>query len=91
VFPLAEMLTYVKSGLSQLLIEVVRRFLEEMMDREVDHLAGPRGQLQTDRDLNRCGVAQGYCVVNGQKVPLQRPRIPTRNIASNWFIDGGLF
>jgi putative transposase len=46
-----------------------------MMDREVDHLAGPRGQRQTDRSLSRWGVAKGYCVVNGQKVPLRRPRI----------------
>jgi hypothetical protein len=59
VFPQAEMFKYVKSGLSQLLIEVGRRFLEEMMDREVDHLAGSRGQRQTDRGLSRWGVAKG--------------------------------
>jgi hypothetical protein len=45
VFPLAEMLKYVKSGQSQLLIEVGRRFLEEILTktsaRRVCYHAGP--------------------------------------------------
>ncbi len=75
IFPLAEMLGYIRTNLSELMIEVGRRFLEEMMEREVDHLAGPRGQQQPQRKVSRWGVAKGYCVVNGQKVPLTRPRI----------------
>jgi transposase-like protein len=45
------------------------------METETTHLAGPKGQRDPDREVNRWGTAKGYCVVNGQKVPLTRPRL----------------
>lgn len=78
VFPLADMLAHVRAGLSDLILEVGKAFLEEMMQREVDHLAGPKGVRSAGREMSRWGVAKGYCVINGQKVPLQRPRLRNR-------------
>ena len=38
---------------------------------------GERSQRQTDRTANRWGSERGYCVVMGQKVPIERPRVRT--------------
>lgn len=75
VFPLAEMLGAIRAGLNELMIQLGQAFLEQMMNCEAEHLAGPKGSRQPERRLHRWGVAQGYCVVNGQKVPLKRPRL----------------
>ncbi len=36
-----------------------------------------RAGLQADRTANWWGSQRGYCVVMGQKVPIQRPRVRT--------------
>ena len=41
----------------------------------VRELVGERSQRQAERTANRWGSEQGYCVVMGQKVPVQRPRV----------------
>ena len=38
---------------------------------------GERSQRQTNGVAHRWGTEQGYCVVMGQKVPIQRPRVRT--------------
>jgi len=43
----------------------------------VRELAGERSQPQADRSAHRWGSERGYCVVMGQKVPIQRPRVRT--------------
>jgi putative transposase len=78
VFPLAEMLQLLRTGLGQLVIELGRQFLQEVMKSEAVQIAGPAGQRQRDREMNRWGTAKGFCVVNGQKVPLTRPRLRRR-------------
>lgn len=45
------------------------------MDREVTALVGPKNRGDPGRDGVRWGSERGYCVVGGQKVPLQRPRV----------------
>ena len=40
-------------------------------------MAGERSQQQTERTATRWGHERGYCVVMGQKVPIQRPRVRT--------------
>ena len=47
------------------------------MQEEVRELAGKRSQQQPERTANRWGSERGYCVVMGQKVPIQRPRVRT--------------
>jgi putative transposase len=48
-----------------------------LMDEEVRQLAGERSQPQPERTANRWGKERGYCVVMGQKVPIERPRVRT--------------
>jgi hypothetical protein len=45
---------------------------------EVDQIVGPQQKANVLREAVRWGSQRGYCVVGGQKVPLQRPRI--RNV-----------
>lgn len=40
-------------------------------------MAGERSQRQPERTASRWGRERGYCVVMGQKVPIQRPRVRT--------------
>ena len=47
------------------------------MEEEVRELAGERSQRQSERTANRWGSEHGYCVVMGQKVPIERPRVRT--------------
>jgi putative transposase len=53
--------------------------MDLMMQAEVEELAGERSQRQTERTATRWGSERGYCVVMGQKVPVQRPRVRTTN------------
>jgi len=46
-----------------------------MMEEEVRGLVGERSQPQPERTANRWGTEKGYCVVMGQKVPIERPRV----------------
>jgi len=40
-----------------------------VMEEEVRHVVGERSVPNTGRQANRWGKEQGYCVVDGQKVP----------------------
>jgi len=45
------------------------------MDCEVTALVGPKNQAQSGRENVRWGRQPGYCVVGGQKIPLERLRV----------------
>src|SRR5450756_2680663 len=49
-----------------------------VMEEEVRHLAGERHQQHPARRAHRWGKEDGYCVVDGQKVPIQRTRLRTQ-------------
>jgi putative transposase len=53
------------------------RVMELLMEEEVRERVGERSQPQADRTANRWGKERGYCVVMGQKVPIDRPRVRT--------------
>jgi putative transposase len=78
VFPLAEVLALVQQGLMKLALEAFTMLGEEMMKCETAFLVGPKNQADASRTMMRWGSQTGYCVVGGQKVPLQRPRV--RNV-----------
>src|SRR5713101_10154282 len=46
-----------------------------VMEEEVRHLAGERHQQHPERRAHRWGKEDGYCVVDGQKVPIRRTRL----------------
>jgi len=54
------------------------QLMDLLMQEEVRDLVGERSQRQTERTANRWGSECGYCVVMGQKVQVERPRVRTR-------------
>ena len=77
MLPLAEAVGWLKRGVGELIRQAGLQLMELLMEEEVRELAGERSQRQPDRTANRWGSERGYCVVMGQKVPIQRPRVRT--------------
>ena len=48
-----------------------------VMEEEVRHLAGERHEQHPARRAHRWGKEAGYCVGDGQKVPIERTRLRT--------------
>jgi putative transposase len=77
VLPMAETLGWLRKGVGELVRQAGLQMMELMMEEEVRALVGERSQPQPERSANRWGTEKGYCVVMGQKVPVDRPRVRT--------------
>lgn len=77
VLPLAEMVGWLRKGVGELVRQAGLQLMDLLMQAEVEELVGERSQRQAERTANRWGTEKGYCVVMGQKVPVQRPRVRT--------------
>jgi putative transposase len=77
VLPMAEMVGWLREGVGELVRQAGLRLMDLLMQEEVRELVGERSQRQADRKANRWGSERGYCVVMGQKVPVERPRVRT--------------
>ena len=75
--PLAEMAGWLRKGVGELIRQAGLQLMDLMMQEEVRELVGERSQRQAERTASRWGSERGYCVVMGQKVPIQRPRVRT--------------
>lgn len=73
--PLAEVLSSLEQGLGELLRKVGRLFIESVLETEAEQLAGPRSCRSLQRRIYRWGSERGYCLVDGQRVPIVRPRL----------------
>ena len=73
--PIKEAAELVQQGLMQLALATFTQVAEQMMRWEVDQVAGLRQKTNLLREAMRWGSQKGYCVVAGQKVALQRPRV----------------
>jgi transposase-like protein len=77
MLPMAEMVGWLRKGVGELIGQAGLQLMDLMMQEEVRELAGERSQRQAERTASRWGNERGYCVVMGQKVPIQRPRVRT--------------
>ena len=77
VLPMAEMVGWLREGVGELIRRAGLQLMDLLMQEEVRELVGERSQRQTERTANRWGSERGYCVVMGQKVPVERPRVRT--------------
>jgi transposase-like protein len=77
VLPIAEMVGWLRQGVGALIREAGLRVMELLMEEEVRERVGERSHPQPDRTANRWGKERGFCVVMGQKVPIDRPRVRT--------------
>jgi transposase-like protein len=77
MLPMAEMVGWLRNGVGELIRQAGLQLMDLLMQEEVRELAGERSQRQAERTAQRWGSERGYCVVMGQKVPIQRPRVRT--------------
>jgi len=77
MLPMAEMMGWLRKGVGELIRQAGLQLMDLLMQEEVRELAGERSQPHSDRTAHRWGNERGYCVVMGQKVPIQRPRVRT--------------
>ena len=97
--PLSEVLKLAQQGLMSLALAAFTQVAEHLMSWEVEEVVGAKNQPQPERDKVRWGKQAGYCVVGGQKVPLQRPRVRdvrqrevplgSYEMLQRRFVDGG--
>lgn len=75
--PLADIVGLLKEGVGNLLRQAGLELMRLVMEEEVKSLAGERHQQHEGRRAHRWGKEDGYCVVDGQKVPIRRTRLRT--------------
>src|SRR4051795_7083540 len=75
VLPMAEMVGWLREGVGKLIRQAGLQLIELLMEEEVRQLVGERSRPLAERTANRWGSERGYCVVMGQKVPVERPRV----------------
>jgi putative transposase len=74
ILPLAEIAQKLRSGVGQFLLQAQLRLLMLIMEDEIDSMTGPAYQRGGEKEVRRWGHENGSVVINGQKVPVQRPR-----------------
>jgi len=77
VLPMAEMIGWLRKGVGELIRQAGLQLMDLLMQEEVREVVGERSQRQAERTASRWGSERGYCVVMGQKVPIERPRVRT--------------
>ena len=75
ILPLADIVGLLQEGVGNLLRQTGLELMHLVMDEEVKSLAGERHQQHQQRRAHRWGNERGYCVVDGQKVPIKRTRL----------------
>src|SRR6266852_6884270 len=77
ILPLADIVGLLQEGVGNLLRQTGLELMHLVMDEEVKSLAGERHQQHEGRRAHRWGKEDGYCVVDGQKVPIRKTRLRT--------------
>jgi hypothetical protein len=72
-FPMTEVVGLLQEGVGHLLREAGLSLMHLVMEEEVRYLAGERHEQHAARRAHRWGKEDGYCVVDGQKVPIHHP------------------
>jgi transposase-like protein len=77
-FATADIAELAQTSVGDLLRSVGKMFMETVMETEVNELVGRRSKLNPGRQAYRWGTESGYCIVDGQRVPIDRPRVRNR-------------
>ena len=72
--PLKEVAAALQEGVGRLMRDAGLELMQLVMDNEVRQLAGERYERRAPEQPYRWGREQGFLVVDGQKVPIERPR-----------------
>jgi putative transposase len=76
---LGQLVGAAKEGLLALSVGVGLGVLEELMAEEVEDVCGPKGQHDPDRVAYRHGSDDGEVTLGGRRVPVERPRMRTKD------------
>lgn len=79
VLPMIEILALAKQGAGELVREAGLRIILLAMAQETQALTGARHHRSPDRQAHRWSREDGYVVVDGQKVPIERQRLRGKN------------
>jgi len=79
ILPMADIVGLLHQGVGHLLREAGLALMNLVMEEEVRHLAGERHEQHEGRRAHRWGKEAGYCVVDGQKVPIRRTRLRSKD------------
>lgn len=82
MLPMAEALGWLKQGVGELIRQVGVQIIGLVMEGEVCELVGEHHQPHPERKANRWGKEKGFCVVMGQKLPIERPRVRSTNVGT---------
>lgn len=74
VLPAVEIVTAMRAGVGELIRRAGLELMFLLMEQEVDELVGKRSVPSRERTAYRWGKDDGWCRIDGQKVPLKRPR-----------------
>jgi putative transposase len=88
-FDTPEMVRLAQQGLGELLPRVGKLIIENVMECEVEQLAGKRSRPDPKRSAYRWGSEAGYLIIDRQKVPVAKPRV--RNVQHNREIPLGSY
>jgi putative transposase len=75
VLPLAGIVSMLQEGVGNLMREAGLLLMMSVMEEEVRHVVGQRYVQNPERQASRWGKERGYCVIDGQKVPIARTRV----------------
>lgn len=75
LLPLSDVLTGVQESVEQLSIDTGLFVMKVLIDEEVEKRAGKKGKHDPDREARRHGHEDGYVVLAGKKIPIERPRV----------------
>src|SRR6202163_3886570 len=76
--PLAEVWAEMRAQVEQLTGQAGLQILRAILENEVTHRVGPPHRPNPSAGCVRWGKQPGYVVFAGQKIPLERPRVRTR-------------
>jgi putative transposase len=74
VLPAVEIVTAMRAGVGELIRRAGLELMCLLMEQEVEELVGKRSAPSKQRTAYRWGRDDGWCRIDGQKVPLKRPR-----------------
>jgi putative transposase len=75
ILPLADIAQKLRNGVGQFLLQAQLQLLTLIMEDEVDWVTGPRYDRGAAKEVQRWGREDGSVVINGQKMPVHRPRV----------------
>ena len=79
LLPMIEILALAKQSAGELVREAGLRVILLAMQQEADALTGEKHQRSAERQAHRWSREDGFVVVDGQKVPIQRHRLRGKN------------